>query len=281
MRHTYFLIACLLTVACGGGGSDDHEHDAGDGLAYAAETRSVVSSGVTRSFVLARPDPAPAGALPIVFVLHGDGGNGNGIRSSLPLEARATTGAVFVYPNPTGSNTFEYYTYEGRTREAVFVQDVIAALDAELDVDTARVFIVGFSGGATMANALGCRLGPGVIRGLGIHSGSLYPTMDGEGASDFAYTPSGGVSCPLPATIFVWGENDGQAGVTFAIGEGVRDNYLATQTCEGTTTDGSPSTCRVYDGCDRAVVWCPVDGLGHSLWSSADDAMWSFFDSLR
>lgn len=30
-----------------------------------------------------------------------------------------------------------------------------------------------------MANALGCRLGRSVIRGLGIHSGTLYPVSDG------------------------------------------------------------------------------------------------------
>ena len=166
---------------------------AGASAAYVSETRTIVSSGVSRSFVLARPASIPVGsALPLVFSLHGDGGNGASMRSGLPLEVQATSGAVFIYPNAPGG-TFEYYTYDGRTREAVFVNDVIAAMHTEFNIDTTRVFVVGFSGGATMANALGCRLGPIVLRGLGIHSGSLYPIDNGMGVPDFTYTGNGGV----------------------------------------------------------------------------------------
>ncbi|MEP6881119.1 MAG: hypothetical protein ABI866_03950, partial [Dokdonella sp.] len=82
--------------------------------AYVSETRTIVSSGVSRSFVLARPASIPVGsALPLVFSLHGDGGSGAAMRGGLPLEAQATTGAVFIYPNAPGG-TFEYYTYDGR-----------------------------------------------------------------------------------------------------------------------------------------------------------------------
>lgn len=279
--------ACALLAlleACDGSSTPrDELPDAGAPIAYAASDRTLVSSGVERSYVLSVPEDPPAGALPIVFVLHGDGGNGAGIRGSLGLEARATSGAVFVYPNVSGSNTFEHYTYEGRTREAQFVLDVVASLDAgvDVDVDPDRVFLVGFSGGATMANAIGCRLGPDVIRGLGIHSGSLYATTNDADEPDFTYTANGGVSCPLPAAMFVWGEDDRQAGVTFATGEGVRDNYLATQSCEPTTTAAPVASCATYDDCDRTVVWCPIDGLGHSLWSGAAGAFWTFFDGLR
>ncbi len=278
------LFVCLIG-ACGGSSSptDGGTSDAANmnAITYVAENRTIMSSATERSFVLAVPETPPEGAMPLVFVLHGDGGNGTNMRDALDLEAHADTGAVFVYPNVSGSNTFEYYSYDGRTNEAVFVMDVIAALDVTLDIDTTRVFITGFSGGATMANALGCRLGPNVIRGLGIHSGSLYATMDGMGDPDFTYTGSGGVSCPLPATMFVWGEDDGQNGVTFATGVGVRDNYLATQTCDATTTAAPVAECQTYDGCDRAVVWCPIDGLGHSIWSGAAGAIWAFFDGLR
>jgi polyhydroxybutyrate depolymerase len=163
----------------------------GASAAYVSENRSIVSSGISRSFVLARPTTTPVGsALPLVFSLHGDGGNGAAMRGALPLEGQATSGAVFIYPNAPGG-TFEYYTYDGRSREAVFVTDVIAAMNAEFGIDTTRVFVIGFSGGATMANALGCRLGPAVIRGLGIHSGTLYPVNNGMGVADFTYTGNG------------------------------------------------------------------------------------------
>ena len=110
--------------------------------------------------------------LPLVFSLHGDGGPVPACAPPCHWRRRQASGAVFIYPNAPGG-TFEYYTYDGRSREAVFVTDVIAAMQSEFGIDTTRVFVVGFSGGATMTNALGCRLGPGVIRGLGIHSGTF------------------------------------------------------------------------------------------------------------
>ena len=37
------------------------------------------------------------------------------------------------------------------------------------------------------------------------------------------YTGNGGVSCPLPATIMLWGQADNTDGVSYAEGQGVRD----------------------------------------------------------
>ena len=263
--YACLVFACLWSVgAC---------------AAYVSETRTIVSSGINRSFVLAHPASIPVGtALPLVFSLHGDGGNGASMRSGLPLEAQATTGAVFIYPNAPGG-TFEYYTYDGRTREAVFVNDVITAMHTEFGIDTTRVFVVGFSGGATMTNALGCRLGPTVLRGLGIHSGSLYPINNGMGVPDFTYTGNGGVSCPLPAAAFIWGENDTTSGVSFSTGVSVRNNYVATQNCSVTTTPSLTSPCVAYDGCARELDWCPIPGMGHSIWPQAATAFWQFIDA--
>lgn len=247
--------------------------------AYVSENRTIVSNGVTRSFLLARPSPLPGGALPLVFSLHGDGGTGAGQRAALPLEAQAATGAIFVYPNAADGSTFEYYTFEGRTAEARFVQDVIVALGAEFGLDTQRVYIAGFSGGATMANALGCRLGPAVVRGLAIHSGTLYPVDDAMGNPDFTYTGNGGVSCPLPATIMLWGQSDNQPGVTYTEGLGVRDNYRATQNCANTTQPVFVSPCVRYGACLRELDWCSIPGMGHQVWSGAAQSIWAFIAS--
>jgi poly(3-hydroxybutyrate) depolymerase len=261
MRRVLALLTCLplllsWTVAYG--------------QAYVASTRNIQSSGVARSFVLARPDPIAPG-LPLVFSLHGDGGNGSGMRVALPLEGQANFGAVFVYPNAPGG-TFEYFSDAGRAREVQFVRDVIEALVVEFGVDRARVFITGFSGGATMANALGCRMEADEIRGLGIHSGSLYPL-----ANDFTYTGNGGVSCALPATVLVWGMNDNVGGVDYATGQAVRDNHRATQNCSAATTPRDPAPCVAYAGCGRPVAWCAIPGLGHSIWNQAAAAIWGFF----
>ena len=238
--------------------------------AYISENRSIVSSGNTRSFVLARPDPISSN-LALVFSLHGDGGNGASMRTALPLEAAAAGAAIFVYPNAPGG-TFEYFSDAGRTREVQFVRDVIDALAIEFAIDRSRVFLTGFSGGATMSNALGCRLQADEIRALGIHSGTLYPIN-----ADFSYTGNGGVSCDLPATMLVWGINDTTSGVSYAQGVSVRNNYLATQNCAATTTPRPPSPCVDYEQCQRDVAWCAIPTLAHSIWSGAAVAIWDFF----
>jgi poly(3-hydroxybutyrate) depolymerase len=241
-------------------------------LSYVVEVRSIESSGVTRPFVLARPELGSTAGLPLVIVLHGDDGTGAGIRDALPIESHLA--AVYAYPDaPEG--TFNYYTVPGRQAEAQFVQDLIAALQAEFGINTGRVFVAGMSGGATMANVLGCYLGPHVIRGLGIHSGTLYPIDE-----DFKYTATGGVSCPLPDVRFVWGAADAGDGTTYAEGQAVRDNYRATQECAGTTTPVSPDPCVAYDGCTRAVEWCAIDGLPHAIWDGAAGAFATFFGGL-
>lgn len=242
---------------------------------YTTSNRTLQVGPDTRSFLLAVPNSGSAGK-PLVLSLHGDGGTGAGMRSSLPLETAAAGAAVFVYPNASNAagvgGTFEYFTDAGRSAGVAFVRALIDALEAELQIDRARVFITGFSGGATMANALGCRLESDEIRGLGIHSGSLYPINN-----DFTYTGNGGVSCALPATMLIWGENDNTAGVTFAIGQGVRDNHRNTQLCANTSTGFAPAPCIRYDACQQDVAWCQIAGMGHSIWSQAASAFWNFF----
>src|SRR5262249_34002974 len=139
-----------------------------------------------------------------------------------------------------------------------------------------RVFVGGISGGATMSNALGCYLGPSVIRGLGINSGTLYPADDGMGGPpDFDYAPDGGVYCPpgqnavelLPPAIIVWGTADNGMGTSYAEGQGTRDNYLPTNGCDNprTTTPGPHPPCVIYTGCTRTVQGGAIHGRPHDL----------------
>jgi poly(3-hydroxybutyrate) depolymerase len=239
---------------------------------YVSQQRTAVNG--TRSYTLVRPDPAPA-SLPLVFSLHGEGQTGAVMRAALPLEAQATTGAVFVYPEvPAG--TFD--TLPGRTAEAQFVTELIATLASELRVDTRRVFIAGFDDGAIMANTLACRLGPNVVRGVGIAAGTLYPLSDEE----FTIDPLTGVaSCALPAAILTWGIADPIGTLSIGAGRDTRNAYAATLGCGQTPGPWSVAPCTAYSGCSRPVVWCEIEGLGHEIWPGAAAAMWSFFDGLK
>lgn len=242
---------------------------------YTTETRTIDVMGTMRSYVISVPSGSTVG-LPLVIALHGDGGSGTGMRASLNLEADIR--AVHVYLNAAGG-TFEYWNDAGRTNEVNFVRALVANLGASMMLDESRVFLTGFSGGATMANAIGCRMGAS-IRGMGIHSGTLYPVDVAGGGQDFTYTGSGGVSCALPATIFVWGEADRTGGVSYAQGEAVRGNYLATQGCAATTTPTADAPCAAYNTCTNDVIWCGIPGMGHAVWPNAHHAMGTLFTSL-
>jgi polyhydroxybutyrate depolymerase len=236
---------------------------------YVVASRTILSRGIARTFLLATPDPMPARP-PLVLALHGDGGTPEGLRASLGVEEAAKGDAVVVYPAaPDG--IFEYWTDEGRSAEAGFVTDVVSLLGGELGIDTGRVFLAGFSGGATMANALGCVLGAGVVRGVGIHSGTLYPVT----------SPGGPVACTLPSAIVVWGTADATYGTTYPEGERTRDRYRDNLACSATTAPSTPAPCVAYDGCRAPLTWCPIEGQGHAMWSLAGAAIWAHFAALR
>ncbi len=269
MLRTRIILFCAVVLSSAFG----HVAQA----AYVTETRNLVVDGQSRSFLLAKPSPMPTGALPLVISLHGDGGSSAGMRAALPIETVAAGQAVFAYPK-SKDGAFEYWSDAGRAHEGHFVQQIIASLQGAPGIDSSRVYLVGFSGGATMANALGCRLGRGVIRGLGIHSGTLYP-VDG----DFGYTANGGVDCALPPAILIWGKNDQSGGVSYADGLDVLGNYRASQNCSANSVAFPPSPCIAYSGCTHRVNWCAIDGLGHSIWGSgtaatqsAATAIWNF-----
>lgn len=242
-------------------------------VTYTVEARTLTSSGESRAYTLAKP-PVPKGAQ-LVIAFHGDGGNGPSFRTALNLESATSRPTVFAYPTAPGG-TFGYWDDAGRTKEAQFVRDLVSALATELGIDKTRVFLTGFSGGATLTNALACRLGPSVVRGVGVHSGTLYPVTTSGGKMDFDYDSKGAPTCALPPALLVWGALD-KGDTSFAYGQNTRDGYRAKNACASTTKAASVSPCVVYDGC--AVTWCAIDGMGHALWSSAGRAIQGWFDT--
>jgi len=227
---------------------------------------------VSRTYTLSRP-AITAGAQ-LVLGLHGDGGNGPQFRASIPLEAQATRPTVFVYPTAPGGS-FTYWSDAGRTLEAQFVRDVVSALATEFSLNLSRVFMTGFSGGATMSNALACRLGKTFLRGVAIHSGTLYRVATATGY-DFNYDANGAPTCALPTAILAWGAADSGA-TGFANGQYTRDAYKAKSSCASTTQAAAWSPCTVFDTC--TVTWCPIAGMGHAVWSGAAKAFQQWFDA--
>jgi uncharacterized repeat protein (TIGR01451 family) len=162
---------------------------------------------------------------------------------------------------------------------------LLAEVEADLCVDTSRVFAAGHSAGASFVNELGCERGS-VLRGIGV----VAPV--------FSSSPCGSPSGQVAAMVLE-GEAD-----TLSAGPDSRDFWAGQSGCDtGTPLPISPSACardgndthETYAGCDAdyPVEYCEWDGLDHfEPWNFpaivtfidgqdvAGPALWAFFESL-
>jgi polyhydroxybutyrate depolymerase len=211
-------------------------------------------------------------AFPLVFVFHGDGGTGAGIRSQFDLEAASQQGAIFVYPDGVGQ-TWRFDDAAGLAKDVPFVDQLISKLGKSHCTDTKRRFAVGFSRGAYFANQLGCFSTSG-LRGVVAHAGGGPFGVDGSGTT----FPNGQLLCPQPPTaaLQVIGTNDDVAEAQKA-----RDHWQRVNACASSTSPYAPSPCVAYDGCapDRDEIYCEIPGLGHTIWSRGAEVTWGFIRS--
>lgn len=240
--------------------------------------QTIVVKGATRGYSLDVPAPLDsARAYPLVFVLHGDGGTGEGIRGSYGFAALAGNDAIFVYPDAVApAKSWNVDTPPPNNPDIDLFDGLLTTLSSAYCVDAARVFAAGMSRGGFFANRLGCDRGD-KLRAIAPHSGSLYA------ATSAGYDNDGHVICTTdgPAVIQFHGASD--AAVPAKDGRYARDQWVFESTCGKSTVAYSPSPCVAYQGCEAAhpVVWCEVPGLGHALWSEAPSATWTFFQTLK
>ena len=141
------------------------------------QTVTVISGGLNRAVPLYKPSSAAGRSnLPLVFDLHGSGGNGREQARQSGLIAQADRHG-FVLANPNGgiadpdnpADRFYWHVpgvplYGGVAMPAnapddvQFFRDAIAQLEQAVCADPHRIYVTGFSGGARMASALACEL---------------------------------------------------------------------------------------------------------------------------
>ena len=118
---------------------------------------------IERSYEIFVPDDAPADeALPLLMVLHGAGGDGTSMaRMTGFSDIAAEEHFIVVYPDGI-SGRWDYgagiQTPSGTVHvdDVAFLTSLIDEADALHPVDRGRVFVTGFSDGATMTYTLGC-----------------------------------------------------------------------------------------------------------------------------
>ena len=140
------------------------------------QTVTVQSGGLSRTVPVYVPASAAGRAgLPLVFDLHGSGGNGRQQALSSGLTVQADRHG-FVVANPNGGiadpgNPERFYWHvpgvpliggvsmpANAPDDVQFFRDAIRQLEQTACVDSHRIYVTGFSGGARMASALACEL---------------------------------------------------------------------------------------------------------------------------
>jgi polyhydroxybutyrate depolymerase len=141
------------------------------------------ADGQVRSYLvsdLSGDEPAP-----LLFVLHGFGGNAQAMSSFTNIEDSLDEydlDAVVVYPSGTGAEQGLPQSWNAGTccpfatfdlvNDVAFFDELIASLIAQYEIDTTRVWVVGHSNGGMMAYRLACELSTRVTA-IGVAAGAL------------------------------------------------------------------------------------------------------------
>jgi polyhydroxybutyrate depolymerase len=234
----------------------------------ASGTFTVDVDGTEREYILKLPDAYdPEHPYPLVFGWHGRMYDAEWVANGEPpltgpyfgIESEAAGRAIFVAPQALDTGWSDQ-----NGRDLAFAMAMVARFEAELCLDRSRIFSTGFSFGAIMTLVLGCAEGD-VFRAIAPMSGSL---SNGCPAADrpVAYWSSHGTD---------------DTTVTPAQGEAARDEFLARNHCDATSTETTPQGCLSYDGCDPGypVTFCTFEGA-HVPAPFAGTAIWSFFSQL-
>jgi polyhydroxybutyrate depolymerase len=274
-------VGVLSLAACSGPSPANSTPSAGR-----AQSEILMVDDQPRDYLLFRPATAN-GRVPLVIALHGYG-NGHDARS---LENRSQYDALatqekFVVTYPEGVNISwnAGICCGGSDSDVTFIKDLITKLVGDGTVDSKRVFAVGVSNGAMMAQRLGCELA-GQITAIASVSGTIgidscspsraVSILEMHGMSDTTIPYEGGSGSGLPI-------------MTVMQGWATRDDCPASavETDRGITKTYTWAPCRG----GGAVVLDAIVGGGHNWFGpdmlpdklpgepSATLVTWSFFE---
>ncbi len=236
---------------------------------------------------------------PVVFVIHGGGGNGDQVRGTQNMDEIADReGFVVVYPDGTGKEIFgkKLFTWnsgsccgqavEKKIDDVGFFEKMIDELPNNFNVDTNRIYVTGISNGGQMSHRLACELsdkitavapiaGPvGVDESMpACNPTRAVPILIYHGKKDPCALYEGG--CPQAGGCFKEATGIGGGEVTCIIPvEEIRDKWLMRNRCSSSssiTYQKGDVTCLTYYECNEnsEVVLCTSETAGHT-WPSGE-----------
>jgi len=270
------------------------------------------SGGLTREYILHVP-PSYTGSepVPLVLLFHGFGQPAADQLQYSEMGAKADAeGFIVVVPQALSSPNIaeEHWNFlifePGAPDDIAFIGELLDALEAELCVDSARVYSTGISNGAMFSVRLACDMSDR-IAAIAPVAGVYYPPW----SADLAAEPPCEPERPVPVLAFHGTADDtipyagGQIGLglpfhTRHIENEVMPAWAASNGCGPTPAIGqaTPNVRLItYAGCDQGadVKLYAVEGGGH-VWPGADELkkgpdpadeisanalIWDFFDS--
>lgn len=233
----------------------------GTPVAPGGSTVELQVNGQQRSFELYIPqgyDPVDRHAL--LFDFHGAGGTGAGQSAYSGVYDVADSGE-FIVASPDADPVRRTWDFDGGD-DADFVAAMVATVETRVCLDSARIYAMGFSDGATFANVLACEEGFN-LAGIGIVAG---------GGSARNCQPQG----PL-GVIVMHGTEDPI--LPYA---GINPDQWAADWAELNGCETVPATEDLGQGINRAtyancppdgeVVFYRIEGGGHT-WPGADQTL--------
>ena len=216
--------------------------------------------------------------LPLVFDLHGSGGNAAGQARTSGFEALAAREGFAVATLQAEDARRNVPATGARADDVQYVSDVLDHVAARTCIDPTRVYATGFSGGGRMSSLLGCRLNHriaaiapvGGLRWTGPCPGRAVPVFTVHGLADTTNPYEGHGDRGAE-----WVESVPEALAGWASHNRCQPKLLQEE------LPGPGHTVR-YAGCSGGteVRLLRVDGMGH-IWPrtevDASGAIWQFF----
>lgn len=219
----------------------------------------------------------PAMTYPVVMVFHGNGGDGAAVYSFFKYQSASGDNAILVYPDAENLD-WDLYTPAASNKDIAYMEALVPALAAKYTIDTTKVFGFGWSNGAFFVNQVACRRSA-FFRGIAsMAGGAPYEPSDPN-----RKWPNGFQKCPDETAVpFIGFHGTNDPVVDYSGGEFSATYWGYVNGCAANRTATTPAPCEEHANCTsgKPVVFCPVPGIGHGIWSQAATASWDFFQAL-
>lgn len=206
------------------------------------EVRTLQVGGVARSYVLHLPPATVKAPHPLLLLLHGGGGRGQGMLRLTGIEAAADrTGFVVAMPDGIDRHWNDgRSTIKNKQADIAFIAALIDRIEQDYPIDRSRVAAAGISNGAIFAERIGCDLADRVgtiaaiagtrardyaphcrpARAISVlqFDGTDDPIMPYAGGkvADFGGHGEGGEVLSVDETAMFWSRNNGCSGISSA-----------------------------------------------------------------